>query len=1747
MAGPLAASASADAGAATTLLPPLLREQEQEQEGGRHPLMHLDGAAPASLLPPSTKVQPRHHHPRADGDADDDAPLGPTAAVAAAQAAADARAGAESRLPAPPPPPPRPDTGARRGARPNAVARAAARLSLLRAQRLSARELDALLRAAFAPVRRSPSPSPPPPNGRGQQQQQQQQQQQPVSGRRLMTPGAGALGGRDALATRGRGRGRERDGGGSGNGRSAKAEEGGPQAPVMSTLPSAELDGVASADAPDVARRFAELARAGEFHAAVQLLQAAAGAGRADAVARLSHRAFLRAAKSARAPREALAFLRALPDGAARDPRTYTLALSVCAAAASPGAAQAVQDVMAARGVPLDLAHSTALMGVASRSGSVQQAFRHYTEAKQAAQQEALRAREAKRASNQHHQGEEARRAAEAAASAADALAAGDEEGGGDEAGGQSAAAVAAARAPPPPPTKPARLPPARLDSTAYGALIHSCAVAVREAEAHADRKTQLVLLERALGVVDEALSAGASLDAPAWNALLLCAGRAGQLQRAFEVLDRMTGAGVAPTSATYCGLMEACVLARRPALALRVFRRALAAPAPPGAGGGGRGSGSGGGADAAPARSVQIYTAAVNACIRLGRAQDRAIAAALQQRERPPVGGSVGLGALPAGGSSALGRGAGGGLSAAFSSSSAERSDAPSDAMAAFAGNGSGFGGGPDSLARRGGGRQQQQHHPSQGDEPGWGRGLDALLAAAGSLADGGPGLGAGGGAVFDDDDEDDEDDDEDGAPRASSSPAPPAAAVPAGGSAAAFDAALDVYAAAQRSGVEPDDLLCGNLVALAGRAGRLDAVAALVDDQRAAHGRPLGPAAASALVHALLASGDGAGAVRAYEAARGAGVPLHAAQYNALMELHTRGGPGAGGAEEAEHEARADAAAAAAATAPASAGAGASPPSSPSSLAPAPRLRLGDVIAVVEDMVRARVAPTPNTYRVLLAACQRAGCAELAFEVHQCAKRRGVVLRDRAAQSAAYSLLKACHNRIRAGWERGSGWRPSPAAAAAAAAPGGAAAAEAAALRGAGQPGAGSGISAAALASASLRPAQARALLAALELAGAASGGAAWPPQASSASSASSPSAYSSSSSSPSSSPRDAGGVRRHAFLDYSDNINWPQLAVATYRDFVSQGLRPMPHVLDAVLACLRQRYRPPAVPAALLRLAAQEMGGGGADAGDDAASNGCAQTAEILRDLRREAHATSASAAGGDRPYEYALDRRAMDVVGEAVAAGWLPAFRTDAPFTADLRRAPPTLSEAYVLWVLNSLVLSAAAAAASSASSASSSAASASSAGGGMAGGLGGGGGPSADTAVAVAAAMMAAGAAAALDGGAGGGGGSAVGEGGDASSSASFAARNRVARYPVRFIVPRYDANYVNWPSWLPKETLHYDEDGCSGGAVARRRAAAAFSVATSSRGAGLGGGGGSHSMEESMGEEEDDAAARARERQRRRRAARRGGGAGGAGGGAGAARAGGRRAADPASPSSSSGMGAAGYYHVIGAATAAGGDGSAAGAGDADAAGGAGGEGGGGGGASSSSSSSAYAAREATALATAATMRRLKVFALADPSSGVLTLPADELNRWVFARAAYEAAQRAKATADGYGDVYTGPWDSSGGGGGGLGGLLGGAAAAAARRRGGAAGAAGAGPAGLTSPAALLAQQQRNIRLGISLGAPPLSAFQRQMQLQQQQQREREERAGGRGSGGGGGGSGGGGGGPGSSRPPSGPPPAALR
>lgn len=159
----------------------------------------------------------------------------------------------------------------------------------------------------------------------------------------------------------------------------------------------------------------------------------------------------------------------------------------------------------------------------------------------------------------------------------------------------------------------------------------------------------------------------------------------------------------------------------------------------------------------------------------------------------------------------------------------------------------------------------------------------------------------------------------------------------------------------------------------------------------------------------------------------------------------------------------------------------------------------------------------------RILLLACQRTDQAELAFELYQVMKARGLQPRLNNAHSICYTLLNTCFSRIRKGWWPG-GYPPKP---------------KASMGPYSNLPG--------------LRPAEARQLLHVLQP-GAFQGSAAGNSSSSGGSGGSGSGSGSGTSSSGSGAAAGSGGRqqqgRRFTFLDNADNINWPVLALSTYR---------------------------------------------------------------------------------------------------------------------------------------------------------------------------------------------------------------------------------------------------------------------------------------------------------------------------------------------------------------------------------------------------------------------------------------------------------------------------------------------------------------------------------------------------------------------------------------------------------------------
>lgn len=126
-----------------------------------------------------------------------------------------------------------------------------------------------------------------------------------------------------------------------------------------------------------------------------------------------------------------------------------------------------------------------------------------------------------------------------------------------------------------------------------------------------------------------------------------------------------------------------------------------------------------------------------------------------------------------------------------------------------------------------------------------------------------------------------------------------------------------------------------------------------------------------------------------------------------------------------------------------------------------------------------------------------------------------------------------------------------------------------------------------------------------------------------------------------------------RRHSYLDNADNINWVALAMATYRDFGanSGGMKPDVTVLDTVLSCLRLQYKPQRGVDGTMNNHNQQQ--------QATPAGGGAPQQQFIRDLQREFDTMQAK-HGKERPYETPFDKRAMDMLNEAISQGILPSY-------------------------------------------------------------------------------------------------------------------------------------------------------------------------------------------------------------------------------------------------------------------------------------------------------------------------------------------------------------------------------------------------------------------------------------------------------------------------------------------------------
>lgn len=112
-------------------------------------------------------------------------------------------------------------------------------------------------------------------------------------------------------------------------------------------------------------------------------------------------------------------------------------------------------------------------------------------------------------------------------------------------------------------------------DCTVAGALANVCSSKMKSSNWN-DRRGNLVLLERASGLLRDLNEFKVNPDTALWNVMVTCAGRAGQVHRAFNILQEMQERHCRADSVTYSSLIDACVKGGRRDLAMDVYGLAI-------------------------------------------------------------------------------------------------------------------------------------------------------------------------------------------------------------------------------------------------------------------------------------------------------------------------------------------------------------------------------------------------------------------------------------------------------------------------------------------------------------------------------------------------------------------------------------------------------------------------------------------------------------------------------------------------------------------------------------------------------------------------------------------------------------------------------------------------------------------------------------------------------------------------------------------------------------------------------------------------------------------------------------------------------------------------------------------------------------------------------------------------------------------------------------------------------------------
>eukprot|EP00887_Chlorella_sp_A99_P002066 scaffold18.g2066.t1 len=294
---------------------------------------------------------------------------------------------------------------------------------------------------------------------------------------------------------------------------------------------------VPAADAVAVLRAYNACCKEYRLDDALYVIKECIRAQRGDVLRMLQHKWFLRPAAARKAVKHAFRFVQLLPRQYT-DARTYNMVLTVCAEAGDLRNAFHCADMLQAAGFKMDTILYTNLI-----------------------KGEPRRARQRRAASG-------GRRACASAGDADRAFSLYQE-------------------------MREERVPACK---QVFTTVVKACCEQIARRNTAADRRGQLVLLERAFGLVADMKALKVQTDTAVWNSLLAAAGRAGQLDRAFQVVEEMLAQGCRPNERTYWLLVDACAQAGDKELALRVYRKA-------------RREGC--------ATGVYVYAAAVSACLR--------------------------------------------------------------------------------------------------------------------------------------------------------------------------------------------------------------------------------------------------------------------------------------------------------------------------------------------------------------------------------------------------------------------------------------------------------------------------------------------------------------------------------------------------------------------------------------------------------------------------------------------------------------------------------------------------------------------------------------------------------------------------------------------------------------------------------------------------------------------------------------------------------------------------------------------------------------------------------------------------------------------------------------------------------------------------------------------------------------------------------------------------------------------------